>query len=225
MSHETTYALLTAKIQEWLEDDDAEFTASIDDVILLAELRCLKDLDLTLFSVDGTTATAIGNVAIAKPSVTESVVSWQTIYYDVGSERTFLQLRSNDWIRDYQTPGSTASPLFYCEDSEAQWLVAPIPDAVLTIEARGIARPEGLSGTNTTSWLGDNVPDLLFKACLAEAEGFLKSDDRIDIWTQQYIDLLPIVKRETYEMLNDHYHLTPLEMPAAPLNRTQQRQG
>jgi len=216
MSHETTYTQLVANLQAWLEDDDAEFTGSIDEVITLGELRVLRDLDLAIFSLAGTTATAMGNVLIAKPGVAESVVTWQTIYYDVGSERTFLQLRSNDWIRDHQTPGATSSPLYYSEISETSWLVSPIPDAVLTIEARGIARPEGLSATTATTWLGDNVPDLLFKACLAEAEGFLKSDDRKPMWMEDYVAMLPTVKRETYELLQQHYNLTPLEIPGVP---------
>lgn len=224
MSHEMTYAQLVQKLQDWEEDDDLEFQASIDDIITLGELRCLKDLRLSIFEIDGTTASAIGNVHITKPTVTESVITWLSIYYDVGSVRTYMQLRSNDWIRDHQTPGSTASPLYYSEHDETQWLVSPIPDAVLTIECRGTARPEGLSGTNTTSWLGNNVPDLLFKACMAESESFLKSDDRTEAWNKQYMDLLALVRDETYEMAQRHYNSTALEPPATPVNPSNQRQ-
>jgi hypothetical protein len=57
---------------------------------------------------------------------------------------------------------------------------------------------------------------MLFKACLAEAEAFLKSDDRVAIWGEQYVNALPMAKRETYELLNQRYNLTPLEVPGVP---------
>jgi hypothetical protein len=57
---------------------------------------------------------------------------------------------------------------------------------------------------------------MLFKACLVEAEGFLKSDDRVPMWAEQYVAALPLAKRETYELLNQRYNLTPLEVPAVP---------
>ena len=44
-------------------------------------------------------------------------------------------------------------------------------------------------------------------------------------WLPQYIVSSDSTRtRETYELMNSHYHLTPLELPAAPLNQsTQQR--
>jgi hypothetical protein len=63
--------------------------------------------------------------------------------------------------------------------------------------------------------------DLLFKACLAESEKFLKADDRVDVWKADYIEVLALAKRETYTLLQEHYNLTPLEVPAAPLNQAQ----
>lgn len=219
MTHETTYAELVQDLQDWVEDDDNEFVGSIDKVISLGELRCLKDLDLGIFNTeDATAVTANTVVTVTKPLPTESIISWQSIYYDNAGKRTWLQLRSYDWIRDHQTPGSTASPLYYSELNETQWLLSPIPDAIYTLNARGISYPEGLSITNTTTWLGNNVPDLLFKACLAESEGFLKSDDRIETWSGQYVAMLPIVKRQVYEQRGQHYDLTPLEVPASPIN-------
>lgn len=218
-----TYAELSAKLQEWLEDDDAEFTGSIDDVINLGEMRLWRDLDLALFKSEETTPTAASTETLTKPVTDTELVTWQSLYYDYdfgsGLIRTWLELRSVDYVRDHQVLGATAPPKYYAEQTETDWLLSPIPDVIYTVNCRGITRPTRLSGTQTTTWLSLHQDDILFKACLVEAEGFLKSDDRVEMWKQQYAEALPLAKRETYELMNNHYHLTPLEVPAAPLNQ------
>lgn len=211
-----TYAELVANIQAWLEDDDAEFTASIDDVINLGEMRLWRDLDLSLFSSTDTTPTVMSTETLAKPTTDTELVNWQNLYYDNAGERTFLELRSYAYVRDHQTIGATAPPIYYAELNETDWLLSPIPDAVYTVNTRGITRPTRLSAGNPTTWLSDHQDDMLFKACLAEAEGFLKSDDRKPMWEESYVAALPLAKRETYELLNEHYNLTPLEVPGVP---------
>jgi hypothetical protein len=214
-----TYTELSANLQAWLEDDDAEFTGSIDEVINLGEMRLWRDLDLSLFTSEDTATTAASTETLTKPVTDTELVTWQSLYYDNAGERTFLELRSTDFVRDHQTVGQTAPPKYYSEQTETDWLLSPIPDAIYTVNARGITRPTALSGANPTTWLSLHQDDMLFKACLAEAEGFLKADDRKDIWTQDYVSALPLAKRETYELLNQHYHLSPLNLPAAPLNQ------
>ena len=214
-----TYAELSAKLQAWEEDDDLEFQASIDDIINLGEMRLWRDLDLGIFTSEDSTPTVQSSELLLKPVADTELVSFQSLWYDSAGERTFLELRSPDWIRDYQNPAAEAAPRFYCELSEANWAIAPIPDAIYTINTRGTTRPDRLAVGNTTTWLSLHQGDLLFKACLAEAEGFLKSDDRVELWKTQYIELLPIAKRETYTLLQQRYNLTPLEVPASPTNQ------
>ena len=218
-----TYTELSDKLQAWLEDDDAEFVGSIDDVINLGEMRLWRDLDLAIFKSDDTTPTVMSAETLTKPTGDLELVTWQSLYYDNAGERIWLELRSVDFVRDHQVIGATAPPKYYAEQTELLWLLSPIPDAVYTVNARGITRLTRLSVGNPTTWLSLHQDDMLFKVCLAEAEGFLKADDRVDVWTAQYAAALPLAKRETYELMNSHYHLTPLELPAAPLNQSQQQ--
>jgi hypothetical protein len=214
-----TYAELSQNLQDWLEDDDAEFVGSIDEVINLGEMRLWRDLDLSIFTSEDSAATAASTETLTKPTTDTELVTWQSLWYDSAGERTFLELRSVDYVRDYQTPGATAAPRYYAELNETDWLLAPIPDAIYTVNTRGTTRPTRLSASNTTTWLSLHQDDILFKACLAEAEGFLKSDDRVPMWTEQYTAALPLAKRETYTMLQERYNLTPLEVPAVPTNQ------
>ena len=217
-----TYTELSDNLQSWLEDDDAEFTGSIDDVINLGEMRLWRDLDLSLFKSEEATSTAASTETLTKPSTDTELVTWQSLYYDSAGERIWLELRSIDYVRDHQVIGATAPPRFYAEQTETDWLLSPIPDAIYAVNCRGITRPTRLSAGNPTTWLSLHQDDVLFKACLAEAENFLKADDRVEKWKAEYAEVLVLAKRETHEMLNQHYHLTPLEIPAAPLNQSQQ---
>jgi len=214
-----TYDDLTAKLQEWVEDDDAEFVGSIDDVINLGEMRVWRDLDLSIFTSENTAVTADTVATVTKPVADLELVVTQSIFYDNAGLRTWLELRSTDFVRDHQVIGATAPPKYYSEQTETEWLLSPIPDAIYTLTARGVTRPTRLANGNQTTWLSLHQDDILFRACLAEAEGFLKADDRAAMWTEQYTAALPLAKRETYELLNQRYNLTPLEVPAVPTNQ------
>lgn len=216
-----TYTELSTNLQAWLEDDDTEFTGSIDDIINLGEMRVWRDLDLSLFTSEDTTPTVGSSELVLKPVADTELVSFQSLWYDNVGERTFLELRSADWVRDHQNPAAEAAPRYYCELETDNWAVSPIPDAVYTINVRGTTRPTRLSVGNPTTWLSNHQDDLLFYACLAESERFLKSDDRVEVWTGEYAGKLVLAKRETYTLLQEHYNLTPLEVPAAPLNQAQ----
>lgn len=218
MSYTTTATQLTADLQAWLEDDDAEFQGSIPEIINLGELRLIRDLDLSIFYSVDTAATTQSQAEVAKPvGYTADELGAQSIYYTVANVTTFLELRSIDWIREYLT-ATEAAPLYYAEPDQTNFVVAPLPDGVYTLNIRHLNRPAPLVvTTNENNWLSDNAGDILFKACLAESEKFLKSDDRIPIWEQDYMTSLPSTKRELYELMGTRYP----ELRAFPLGANQ----
>lgn len=207
MSIQWTATEITAKLQQMLEDDDAEFQGSIPDIINLGEVRVLRDLDLSLFDKTATSPTVQTQETVAKPVgyTGDYVLGLRSLSFVSGGRTYWLEQKSADFIRDYLT-STEAMPRYYAEADEANWLVAPLPDAVYTLTARWVSRPAPLVVTaNETNWLSNNVGDLLFKACLAESEEFLKSDDRIAVWKTDYAELLPRVKRELYGVINTRY--------------------
>jgi hypothetical protein len=214
-----TYGELEAKLQAWLEDDDAEFQGSIPDVIDLAQMRLWRDLDLSIFSAEETANTAVGNPVVTKPTTDTELVSWNSIYYPVaGGKNVYLELRSTDFVRDHQTAGTNAPPRYYAEQSETDIILSPLPDQIYVMNFRGTTRltPLDSNTPSDTNWLSLHQSDLLFKACLAEAEAFLKSDDRKPIWFEDYTGALPLAKKETYNLMQARYQLTPLQVPASP---------
>lgn len=213
-----TYGELEAKLQAWLEDDDAEFQGSIPDIIDLGQMRLWRDLDLSIFSSEETANTAVGNPIVTKPSTDTELVAWNSIYYPVaGGKNVYLELRSTEFVRDHQVAGTNAPPRYYAEEGQDQIILSPLPDQIYVMNFRGTTRLEPLDAvTNTTNWLSLHQSDMLFKACLAEAEAFLKSDDRKPMWFEDYTGALPLAKKETYELMQARYQLMPLQVPASP---------
>lgn len=201
---------LTQAIQDWLEDNDTEFQGSIPDVINLAELRVIRDLDLEIFrGIDSSVTLAIGVDVVTKAVIAapQQRIATKQLWLSGGGlpKLTPLELRSFDYVTDHLTT-TNGQPKYFAEISETTWQLSPAPDATYTLNERFLGRPPKLAvSSQETNWLITNIPDFLFLACKAEAEAFLKSDDRITIWSSLYDTRLPLARREVAELMGTQY--------------------
>lgn len=104
--------------------------------------------------------------------------------------------RSWDFLQNYL--GATAGrPYYYADQGQSTWIFGPAADANATaIKRRYVQRPPSIVVAQNT-WIGDNVGQLLFCACLMEAEHWLKADDRYaDMQKKYYEELLPNARGE-----------------------------
>jgi hypothetical protein len=218
-----TYNDLIQALQDWMEDDDAEFQGSLNDVVDLGEQRLARDLDLAIFRRTTTTALVIGTATVTKPSVSpEYLIATKALWLTGGALTTpvFLEVRDQGYVT-WATGTTNGVPLFWAEENETSWTLAPAPDATYTLNIRYLSRPTKLAPANQTNWFTDNAYDILFKACLAEAEKFLKSDERIEIWNNDYLQSMPQVRRELYQQFGNQYdRLGHTPMPMAPRSLT-----
>jgi hypothetical protein len=208
-----TYASLTQALQDWLEDDDDEFVAAIPEIIQLGETRLTRDLDLAMFSAVEDVPIVVSDAVVTKPAI--EAVSYQSIGYEFAGRYHWLELRGDDFVRDYSV-GPEELPRYYSELDEESWRIAPVTSQNLTLEVRYTVRPAGLGVLTPTTWLSTYAGDLLLKACLAESERFLKSDDRVAVWEQDYAGLLPAARQETYALLKSQFprfNMTPMPQP------------
>lgn len=203
---------LSNGLQSWLEDDDAEFTGEIDDIIDLGEKRLLRDLDLAIFRrTDSSEVTIASTAVVNKPTIAapDLLISAKSIYLTgagLGTDARFLVTRSHEYLHDYNAGGTDGVPRFYGEVDETTWILGPKPDDVYTVNVIYLSRPARLeAGVNETNWLSDNAYDILFKAALAEAEKFLKSDERAPLWEQDYILSLARARKELYNQFGNQY--------------------
>lgn len=218
------YTGLVAGLQSWTEDDDAEFTGAIDDVINLGELRLLRDLDLAIFRrVDSTATMTASQSTVTKPTIAAPniLVATKDIWLSGGSLAAgavrFCVNRDIGYCRWYASDAVDALPVYYAELDESNWFFAVAPDSTYTVNVSYLSRPEALSSTNEDNWLSGNAYDILFKSCLAEAEKFLVSDERAPVWEQDYISHIDATKKELYGLYGNQYdRLGTVPQPTVP---------
>lgn len=195
MSATYTYTSLRDEISAMLDDDSSELEAALDDIIGLGELRLLRDLDLELFDKIETLAFTIGNPTLAKP---DGVIATREVFYIKDGSLERLEPRGLDFCWDYwpNLGSTTSTPKYFADLDESNWHIAGTPAAASVVKARVMIRPEGLSSTNTSTWLSTQVGDLLFMACLLEGEAFIKADERLAVWKANYGERLAAARKE-----------------------------
>ncbi|KKN55458.1 hypothetical protein LCGC14_0582280 [marine sediment metagenome] len=199
MSLTYTYTQLVAVIKSYAEDLDPNFVASVDDFIAKAELRVLRDLDLELFETWSNLTISSGNRTVPKPSNTAII---NDVFVRSPSEQKWLELprRSYEYCIMYAPIESDIGvPKFYAELDGTNIYVVPTPDQAYASgnsKARATIRPTGLSSDNATSWLGDNLADLLFHGCMIEVHNFLKHPAKVKEAADMYNSLINQISRE-----------------------------
>lgn len=104
--------------------------------------------------------------------------------------------RSLEFVQLY-SQATAGQPKYYCDLDMSSWLMAPATDALATAVKRNYTRRPISIVAQGNTWLGDNLGDVLFAACLMEAEQWLKADDRYaDMRTKYSQELLPAARQE-----------------------------
>jgi len=186
-----TYAELVAKIRNYTEVSSTVLTdAIVNDFIQDAEFKILRDVDSDSNRKYVTAALQTGNRFIQTPDNTLVIRSAQIVDSDgtaAADNRDFLQWRDTSYMSEFNPKGSTGVPKYYSWWDKNHIVVAPTPDATYTIQINYILKPDGLSSTNTTTYLSLNFPNGLLYACLVEAYGFLKGpQDLLQLYEQKY---------------------------------------
>lgn len=184
----TSYTLagLKTELQEYVENDDADFTGRLDNIIQLAEDRCIKDLALERFDETNTSAsTADGNRLVTVPT---GVLKIKALSIAVSSSLVPIEYRSKSFI-DMMFPAvaTEAQPRYWAYKGDTEIYFGPTPDAVYGITMEVVQRPNSLVTDTTGTWLSQHAADMLLYACLAEAERFNDFGEGANKWEQQYL--------------------------------------
>lgn len=183
---------LVAQVSFYMQQEqpDSSFTGATPTMVRNAELRIYRDLDLAassgqntslqttaqsktldLTGMTGQTVTGGTPVAYPYPVVVEGISA------KVGNRWIPYQMTSLDWL-DMVWPDETlmaapASGLAYFSMLDNQTArLAPVPDLVYPLRITGQWRPAPMTASNPVTWIGDNLPDLLFYAVMIEAYGY-----------------------------------------------------
>jgi len=189
-----TYAELVQKIRDYCEVDSNVFTSTIVDGFLLdAEFRILRDVDS-----DNNRQYAQADIVAGQRYVNTPLINDQTLVIRSAqitnstggadnSSRSFLEYRDTSFMSEYDPTGVQGLPKYYSYWDENTIVVAPTPDINYNMQINYILKPDGLSSTNTTTYLSTEFPNGLTYACLVEAFGFLKGPaDMIQYYEGKY---------------------------------------
>lgn len=174
-----TYSDLQASVANWLNRSD--LAANVPDFIALAEDMLNGDLKTRSMEAKVTLSSIAGTKTVALPSDMLEMRRLQVL----GTYNQPLSYRSPDELSIDYADNRVGQPIvFTVVGSNVE--LAPIPDAVYSLELTYQQRIPALSDINTTNWLLTAWPSAYLYGALIAAEPFLKNDERLPIWQAMY---------------------------------------
>ncbi len=186
-----TYAELVQQIKDYTEVDANVLTTTIvNGLIQNAELRIMRDVDTDANKRYAQAQVIASTRFIDTPQNALVIRSAQIVDSDgVGASenREFLQWRDSSFMSEYNPTNATGVPKYYSWWDDDTIVLAPTPNATYTIQLNYILKPEGLSSTNTQTYISQQFPNGLLYACLVEAFSFLKGpNDLLQLYEGKY---------------------------------------
>ena len=197
-----TYDNLVTDIRNYTEVDANVLTAAIiNRIIEDAEFRILRDVPIDAYKKESVGSLVVGQETINVPAKTLFVKSVQV--YDSTSAttgaNTFLEKKDMSYLQEY-VPSTESTkrgkPKYYAmfggatgvsDTTSGRLALAPVPDATYKFKIHYEAIPDGLSSSNTTTYVSLYFPNGLLYACLVEAYGFLKGPiDMLTLYENKY---------------------------------------
>jgi len=156
----------------------------------------IQSVTLTKTQTTATWTLPMANAVGTSATVNSQFIVERNLWVVYSGVVKALTKRSYDFIQMYQN-ATAGKPLYYADEGQSEWIFAPAADVNATaVNRRYIQRPPSIVVAQNT-WIGDNVGQLLFVACLMESEQWLKVDDRYaDMKTKYYEELLPNARGE-----------------------------
>jgi hypothetical protein len=191
-----TYETLRTAISDWVENYEKTFQNNLDVVIVQAETRIAKAVQLPAWRKTFQGTCVCGRDLLAIPANFLSPYSLWLM--DACGQYWPVENKEAEFVRAaYPTP-TLGRPLFYALDGENQLRLGPRPDWKYGLELNYCSRPPSVVDLAST-WLSQNAPDALFYACLKEAYAFMKGEkDMVDLYEQRYQEA------QQFLLLNGH---------------------
>ena len=196
-----TYDSLVENIQSYLDRTDDVTLAKIPLFIMLAEQVIASQIKFLGNLTVNTSAMTIGQPIIDKPARWHKTVSMNVT---VAGQKTPVLLRKYEYLREYSPdPTVTGVPAYYADYDYTHWLVAPSPAVAYDFEVLYYERVQPLDSSNQTNWFTTYAPQALLYGSLLQAMPFLKNDERMPMWQQNYDLIIQTLKAEDIQRIGD----------------------
>jgi hypothetical protein len=198
------YTQLSAAIQAYTENTEADFVANIPVFVQQAEQRIYNSVQFPSLRKNVTGSTTVDNKYVSCPSDFLAVYSFAVVdgTFTSGTYEYLLNKDVNFIRQAYPQANDTGLPRYYAlfgpqssNDAELTFILGPTPDANYNVELHYYYYPESIV-TATTTWLGDNFDSVLLYASLVEAYTYMKGEaDMMQLYNQKFMEALALAKR------------------------------
>ena len=195
------YTALSAAIQAYTENTEADFVAQIPVFVQQAEQRIYNTVQFPSLRKNVTGATSANNKYLGCPN--DFLAVYSIAVEDATGAYEYLLNKDVNFIRQaYPVPTDTGLPRYYAlvgaqsnDINELTFILGPTPDATYDVELHYYYYPDSIVTAGTT-WLGDNFDSVLLYGSLVEAYTFMKGEaDMMSLYNQKYMEALTLAKR------------------------------
>ena len=174
-----TFTTLKSAIQDYTQNTESTFVSNLPTLIVQAENRIIKSLELPNFRKNVTGTLTASNPYLSAPS--DYLYPFSLAVLDGSNNYEYLLNKDVSFIRQaYPSASTTSTPKFYAQFDDDTFIVAPTPSTGLTVELHYFYKPESITvASSGTTWLGTNATEALLYGSLVEAYTFMKGEPDI----------------------------------------------
>jgi hypothetical protein len=200
------YTQLSANIQAYTENTEADFVAEIPVFVQQAEQRIYNSVQFPSIRKNVVGVVSTTSTYLSAPDDFLAVYSLAVV--DADGNYEYLLNKDVNFIRQaYPKATDTGIPKYYALfgptvsgsaiTDELTFIVGPKPDANYTVELHYYYYPESITvAADGRTWLGDNFDSVLLYGSLVEAYTYMKGEaDMMALYNQKYMEALALAKR------------------------------
>jgi hypothetical protein len=198
------YAALSAAIQAYTENTEADFVANIPVFVQQAEQRIYNSVQFPSIRKNVTGVVSTTTPYLSAPD--DYLASYSLAVIDATGNYEYLLNKDVNFIRQaYPSASDVGLPRYYALfgptvsgstiTTELTFIVGPKPDANYTVELHYYYYPQSIV-TASTTWLGDNFDSVLLYGSLVEAYTYMKGEaDMMQLYNGKFMEALALAKR------------------------------
>ena len=197
-----SYSDLVTNIRNYTETSDTVLTTAVlENIILNAQYRIMRDVPIDADRVQQTGNLVVGQETINAPAGALFIRGIQV--YDSTSATTganvWLEKKDVTYLQEYVPSTESAKrgqPKYYAmyggatgntDTTSGRIFVAPVPDQTYSFRVHFNKMPATLESSNQTNYISLNFPNGLLYCCLSETYGFLKGPiDMLTLYENKY---------------------------------------
>ena len=199
-----TYAELRDAIQDYANNTETSFAASIPTFVKQAEQRIYRSVNLPVNRKNVAGLMTDGNKYLAVPT---DFLLPLSLSLTSSSNQVFLLNKDANFIRStYPNASTEGVPKYYGMFTDDTFILGPTPNANFVTELHYYYQPASIVDSST-SWLGTNADTVLLYGSLVEAYTYMKGDaDIMQLYQQRYQEALDLLRAQAEgRMTGDEY--------------------